>query len=34
MNIISVGYYKEMPHGKIDSPSIKDVVGKEQKELI
>ncbi|MCQ2467915.1 MAG: hypothetical protein MJ108_06020 [Saccharofermentans sp.] len=34
MDIISVGYYKEMPHGKIDSPSIKDVVGKEQKELI
>ena len=34
MNIISTGYFKEMPHGKDNSPSIKEVIGKEQKEYI
>ncbi|MBE7071465.1 MAG: hypothetical protein E7383_01780 [Ruminococcaceae bacterium] len=34
MNIISQGYYKEMPHGEPTNPSIMDFIGKEDKSLI
>lgn len=34
MNIISQGYYKEMPHGEPTNPSIMDFVGKEDKSII
>ena len=33
MNLITIGYYKEMPHGNQTDPSIKDFVGKEDKAL-
>lgn len=34
MNITSQGYYKEMPHGNPEGPSIKDFIGKEDRSLI
>ena len=34
MDIRSIGYFSEMPHGKLTNPSIKECVGKGNKDLI
>ena len=34
MNIKSQGYFKEMPHGNSTGPSIKDYIGKEERNKI
>lgn len=34
MNIISIGYYSEMPDSKTTDPSIKDFIGKEDVALV
>jgi len=34
MNLITIGYYNEMPHGNPTDPSIKDCIGKEDRSLV